>query len=279
MTDTTTTDVTDDGGEAQQQPILVQGDTGENDVATGDDGTDPGVSDDEAEDPNSTDVLPVNGVQGGRLMTPKIGDLVFVTTSAGLRARIGPNAAVARKNGQPVLRARGFRFTIRSIQAAGGRDWAQAERYWYALAYLSKDQKHADITVTSPVPGYQPTTPWRKKPRDHTYWQARGYHTGTDWAAPTGTHEIAVRSGTVHHRWDNTLGHIALLYADNDATYWYCHTSQYTTPDGGLVTKGQTIALVGHTGTGARGPHLHLEHRQGHTSSWAGPDLNPLDGW
>ena len=129
--------------------------------------------------------------------------------------------------------------------------------------------------VLSPVPGQAITTPYGKKPNNNTYWQARGHHTGADYACSTGTKVVAVLPGTVRTYSDKVLGRIVLLYADNGFTYWYCHLSKQVRTSG-RVLPGEVIGLAGMTGTGAAmGPHLHLEKRAGHTTSWAGKDLNP----
>lgn len=133
--------------------------------------------------------------------------------------------------------------------------------------------------VESPTPGVGIGTPWGAKPKDHTYWQARGHHTGDDYPAQSGTPVLAVLDGTVHERWDAVLGHVALLYTEvsgQPVTFWYCHLSSYARPNGTKVTAGQRIGRVGMTGTGAsRGPHLHLEIRHGHSMSWLGDDYPP----
>lgn len=129
--------------------------------------------------------------------------------------------------------------------------------------------------VISPVPGVGIGTPWGKKPNDNTYWQARGRHTGDDYPGNEGALVVAVLPGTIRYYTDTVLGLIILLYADNGYTYWLCHLSKRTTPPGRVVA-GQIVGRVGHTGTGAsRGPHLHMEKRAGHSTSWAGKDLKP----
>jgi murein DD-endopeptidase MepM/ murein hydrolase activator NlpD len=134
----------------------------------------------------------------------------------------------------------------------------------------------ADQRVESPCPGHPMSTPWGKKPNDDTYWQARGHHTGRDYACPTGTPVVAVLDGVIAYRTDTVLGLVVLLFAVNGNTYWYCHLSKRSAPVG-RVTAGQVLGYAGMTGTGAAmGPHLHFEERHGHTSSWAGEDFDPM---
>lgn len=140
------------------------------------------------------------------------------------------------------------------------------------------------VRVETPVPGVGIGTPWGKRPRGWpvkalvTYWRARWRHTGDDYPGDQGAPVVAVLDGTVDHLEDDVLGHVMLLYVELDGapyTFWLCHLSARLVPAGARVEAGQLVARVGQTGTGAQGPHLHLEKRAGHTRSWAGPDLLP----
>lgn len=110
--------------------------------------------------------------------------------------------------------------------------------------------------VASPVPGKAVTYAYGvKNPR-----YAAGYHTGEDYATPTGSSTVAVRSGTI--RWSNDAGGAygkwIGLDADNGRTYVYCHLSSRMVVAGTKVTAGQVIAKTGATGN-VTGPHLHFE--------------------
>lgn len=142
--------------------------------------------------------------------------------------------------------------------------------------------------IASPVPGFEITTPYGKRPNDGTYWQARGHHTGDDYADADGSGHVsgkpvvAVLGGRAFYRGrDKVLGNVVLLYATiggRPFTFWYCHLSGWaalTQRPGRIVTPGTVLGRVGQTGTGARGPHLHLEKRAGWTTSWSGADLAP----
>ncbi|MFJ9318806.1 peptidoglycan DD-metalloendopeptidase family protein [Streptomyces globisporus] len=86
-----------------------------------------------------------------------------------------------------------------------------------------------------------------------------GYHTGTDFPAPTGTLVKAVQAGVIsavgssgpygNHIRMNHPGGLGSLYA---------HLSSVAVQAGQSVAKGQTIGRVGSTGNSS-GPHLHLE--------------------
>ena len=110
--------------------------------------------------------------------------------------------------------------------------------------------------VASPVPGRKVTYPYGVKNSRY----AAGYHTGEDYAAPTGADVVAVRSGTI--RWSNdnggAYGKWMGLDADNGRTYVYCHLSVRGLAAGKKVEAGQVIGKVGATGN-VTGPHLHFE--------------------
>ena len=110
--------------------------------------------------------------------------------------------------------------------------------------------------AASPVPGRAVTYAYGvRNPR-----YAAGYHTGEDYATPTGSSAVAVRSGTI--RWSNDAGGAygkwVGLDADNGRTYVYCHLSSRLVASGTRVSAGQVIAKTGATGN-VTGPHLHFE--------------------
>jgi len=110
--------------------------------------------------------------------------------------------------------------------------------------------------VASPVPDKVVTYAYGvRNPR-----YAAGFHTGQDYATPTGSSALALRSGTI--RWSNdaggAYGRWIGLDADNGRTYVYCHLSSRLVAAGTRVSAGQVIAKTGATGN-VTGPHLHLE--------------------
>jgi murein DD-endopeptidase MepM/ murein hydrolase activator NlpD len=84
-----------------------------------------------------------------------------------------------------------------------------------------------------------------------------------DIAAPEGTQLYALSNGSVVDAWPTPNGNcgIGFTIATTDGLKWtYCHMS-YLEPavvPGALLTAGQPVGLVGHTGH-ADGPHLHLQ--------------------
>ncbi|MFI1466737.1 M23 family metallopeptidase [Streptomyces wuyuanensis] len=107
-----------------------------------------------------------------------------------------------------------------------------------------------------------------------TYGQAgsmwsSGYHTGLDFAAPTGTPVKAVHGGTIKSAgWSGSYGYRIVLELEDGTEVWYCHLSSMTVGVGQKVSTSETIGRVGATGN-VTGPHLHLEV---HTSGGDGID-------
>ncbi|MEU3910740.1 MULTISPECIES: M23 family metallopeptidase [unclassified Streptomyces] len=96
-----------------------------------------------------------------------------------------------------------------------------------------------------------------------------GYHTGLDFAAPTGTPVKAVGGGTVVSAgWSGAYGYRIVLRLDDGTEIWYCHLSSMSVTSGS-VGAGETIGRVGATGN-VTGAHLHLEVRKG------GSTVDPL---
>ncbi|MFI7301208.1 M23 family metallopeptidase [Streptomyces sp. NPDC050121] len=86
-----------------------------------------------------------------------------------------------------------------------------------------------------------------------------GYHTGLDFAAPTGTLIKAVHSGTVTEAgWAGSYGYRTILTLDDGTELWFCHQSSISVSVGQKVGTGDVIGRVGATGN-VTGPHLHLE--------------------
>jgi murein DD-endopeptidase MepM/ murein hydrolase activator NlpD len=102
---------------------------------------------------------------------------------------------------------------------------------------------------------------------------ASGYHTGVDFAVPTGTSVKAVASGrVVSAGWAGSYGYqVVIRHADGKYSQ-YAHLSALTVREGQTVGSGQRIARSGSTGN-STGPHLHFEVR---TGPGYGTDTDPL---
>jgi murein DD-endopeptidase MepM/ murein hydrolase activator NlpD len=84
-----------------------------------------------------------------------------------------------------------------------------------------------------------------------------GIHKGLDLSAPEGTPVYAANAGTVVLRRGFGLHGNTLVVAHGDGIAGlYLHLSQFCVREGDIVTAGQLIGRVGHTGA-ATGPHLH----------------------
>ncbi|WP_406060437.1 M23 family metallopeptidase [Streptomyces sp. NBC_01077] len=96
-----------------------------------------------------------------------------------------------------------------------------------------------------------------------------GYHTGLDFAAPTGTPLKAVHGGTVKSAgWSGSYGYRVVLELEDGTEVWYAHMSSMTVAAGQTVGTGETIGRVGATGN-VTGAHLHMEV---HTPGGSGLD-------
>ncbi|MFD4988957.1 M23 family metallopeptidase [Streptomyces sp. NPDC058374] len=103
-----------------------------------------------------------------------------------------------------------------------------------------------------------------------TMWSS-GYHTGLDFAAPTGTPLKAIHSGTIKEAgWAGSYGYRTILELEDGTELWYSHQSSMTVAAGQKVTTGDVIGRVGATGN-VTGPHLHLEVHPG-----GGDGVDPL---
>jgi len=90
----------------------------------------------------------------------------------------------------------------------------------------------------------------------------KSQHHGIDFAGKRGTEVIAVASGVVI-RSEKLSGYgnlVEIRHADGYTTR-YAHNQKNLVSVGDVVTKGQTIALLGATGR-ASGPHVHFEVRK-----------------
>ncbi|MFF9162292.1 M23 family metallopeptidase [Streptomyces longwoodensis] len=98
-----------------------------------------------------------------------------------------------------------------------------------------------------------------------------GYHTGLDFAAPTGTLIKAVHSGTITEAgWAGSYGYRTILTLDDGTELWFCHQSSISVSVGQKVGTGDVIGRVGATGN-VTGPHLHLEVHPGGAATGIDP--------
>lgn len=128
--------------------------------------------------------------------------------------------------------------------------------------------------MVNPVPGKKITSAYRI-PGKH--WSC-GYHTGVDYAAPTGTPVVACKFGKVLEAKDGvsfgpSYGLAVIIDHGQGVKAVYAHLSKINVKAGDKVAAGDKIGEIGSTGN-STGPHLHLEAR---ISPWryANKDIDP----
>ncbi|MFG2121519.1 M23 family metallopeptidase [Streptomyces sp. NPDC048710] len=131
---------------------------------------------------------------------------------------------------------------------AAAKKKAEEER----LAALAKQYRLPVVSYTITGTFGQPGSMW-----------SSGYHTGLDFAAPTGTLIKAIHSGTITEAgWAGAYGYRTILTLDDGTELWFCHQSSIGVSVGQKVSTGDVIGRVGATGN-VTGPHLHLEVHPG----------------
>ncbi|MFD4786551.1 M23 family metallopeptidase [Streptomyces sp. NPDC058459] len=162
-----------------------------------------------------------------------------------------------------------------AVKAAEAKEKAEADAEKKAetarLAALAKQ-------YTLPTSSYTITSTFGQA---GSMWSS-GYHTGLDFAAPTGTLIKAIHSGTVTEAgWAGAYGYRTILTLDDGTELWFCHQSSISVSAGQKVATGEVIGRVGATGN-VTGPHLHLEVHPGgqptgiDPAAWLhGKGLNP----
>ena len=139
---------------------------------------------------------------------------------------------------------------------------AQVKERNAALAAFAKqaEQQAAKIKLNLwhlPVIGYHLTATFG----EYGLWSS--YHTGLDFAAPSGTPIYAVANGVITSAsYDGSYGNKTVQTLDDGTELWYCHQTSYTVSSGETVRAGDLIGYIGSTGH-VTGPHLHLEVRPG----------------
>lgn len=96
--------------------------------------------------------------------------------------------------------------------------------------------------------------------RIHPIYKVRKLHTGMDFTAPSGTEIFATGDGQVINVQELRTGygkHVIIRHGFGYETL-YAHMSQIMVKKGQQVKRGETIGLIGNTGTSV-GPHLHYE--------------------
>ncbi|MGW8358677.1 transglycosylase family protein [Streptomyces wedmorensis] len=137
-----------------------------------------------------------------------------------------------------------------------------------AGASVGTQSAFARLLAWRPVSEAVISTPYRKPGG----WAA-GFHTGVDFAVPSGTAVWVVAAGTVVSAgWQGAYGNAVVIRHDDGMYSLYAHLSTTSAAEGQRVTAGQRIGLSGSTGN-STGPHLHFEVR---TSNSYSAHVDPL---
>ncbi|MFJ6410265.1 M23 family metallopeptidase [Streptomyces hydrogenans] len=202
---------------------------------------------------------------------------VYLQRTTGAGSAAGP----ARK---PVFRGR---------QGWDARDrvyWFRSGGHWYWTSHLWKYEQRTGgaggqgsaARPSRPAPGGGAATRGWTAPVESyvftgTYGErgswSRGYHTGQDFAVPSGTPVRAVGPGrVVRAGYAGAYGYEVVVRHPDGRYTQYAHLSRVDVSAGQSVSGGQRIARSGATGR-VTGPHLHFEVRTGPSF---GTDVHPL---
>ncbi|WP_055486898.1 M23 family metallopeptidase [Streptomyces sp. WMMB 322] len=180
-------------------------------------------------------------------------------TDAGeaLRSRILQQAQAQQSQAEAAARDAAIEKAADAAQAKAAKAKASAEaaeRQKAEEARLAKLAKSFKL----PLSGYQLTSQFGES---GSLWS--NGHTGTDFAAPSGTPIKAIHSGTIKEAgWAGSYGYRTILQLDDGTELWFSHQSSMNVSAGQKVRTGETIGRVGSTGN-VTGAHLHLEVHPG----------------
>ncbi|MFG2308802.1 M23 family metallopeptidase [Streptomyces sp. NPDC048566] len=188
-------------------------------------------------------------------------------TDAGeaLRARIMQQAesqqnqvdSAAQKAAETAAAKQAVALAAKQQDAAQAKEAAAKKKAEEEAAAKAEAERLAELakSYSLPTSSYTLTSTFGEA---GSMWSS-GYHTGLDFAAPTGTLIKAVHSGTVTEAgWAGAYGYRTVLTLDDGTELWFCHQSSISVSTGQKVATGDVIGRVGATGN-VTGPHLHLE--------------------
>ena len=189
----------------------------------------------------------VHNVRVGEFLKIPTEDGIFVTLSGNFDAlcgkdKVAPEDVLAANNLTREELTQGMLLFFPGVQHTG-----------FELALAN------GVGVALPLHGYE-SSPFGRRADPFTGQPSR--HSGVDIAAPEGS---TIRAGTdgrvIAAQYDSILGNYVQIQGQVGFSYVYGHMSQILTRVGAIVSTGQVIGLVGHTGY-ATGPHLHFEIRK-----------------
>jgi len=170
---------------------------------------------------------------------------------------LGTAAASEVAMEQTVSATRGYELTdaVTEASEAAEKEANQAARQAAKAEQEAAAQAAATPSRVTPTQNYNMTAYFGQS---GGYWSS-GYHTGQDFAAPTGTPVYAAHSGTVVEAgWGGAYGNVIVIQGDDGYQTRYAHNNSMSVSVGQQVSAGQQIATVGATGN-VTGAHLHFE--------------------
>ncbi|MEV0317654.1 M23 family metallopeptidase [Streptomyces sp. NPDC050658] len=197
------------------------------------------------------------------------------TTGAGeaLRARIMEQAENQQDQADDAVQKAAEEAAVKKAAAQAAAEQSAAEKKIAAAKAAAKKKAEEEArrkaeaerlaklakSYTLPLASYTLTSTFGQP---GSMWSS-GYHTGLDFAAPTGTPLKAIHTGTIKEAgWAGAYGYRTILELEDGTEIWYNHQSSMSVSVGQKVTTGDTIGRVGATGN-VTGPHLHLEIHPG----------------
>ncbi|MEU9732385.1 M23 family metallopeptidase [Streptomyces sp. NPDC048002] len=230
----------------------------------------PLISDDSADEPEpEASTSPLSSVG----MTTTDTEQGAADAGEALRARIMAQA----EQQQDQVDTKAAQAAAAAAEKAATEAAAKAEKEAKAKAAAAKEKAEQEAAAKAEAErlaklAKEYTLPTSSFTLTSTFGQAgsmwsSGYHTGLDFAAPTGTLLKAVHTGTITSAgWDGSYGYKTVLTLEDGTEIWYAHQSSISVSVGQKVNTGDVIGRVGATGN-VTGAHLHLEvHPEGSTS-------------
>ncbi|WP_318209282.1 M23 family metallopeptidase [Streptomyces sp. SJL17-1] len=221
------------------------------------------------------------------------GEWRWTSHAATYRQHTGASAATSAgggsRTGEPVFRGR------QGWDAQDRVYWFTSRGHWYWTSHAGKYRQRTGLSggtsqPSKPSEPSQPSKPaapsgssrgWTAPVSSYVYtgfygqrgaW-SKGYHTGQDFAVPTGTTVRSVGPGrVVTAGYGRSYGYEVVIRHPDGRYTQYAHLSRTDVSPGQSVSAGQRIARSGATGR-VTGPHLHFEVR---TTPYFGSDINPL---
>jgi biotin carboxyl carrier protein len=204
-------------------------------------------------------VLQTNGPQlaandSARVAAPNAASGVI---GSGTFSAVGREPVVSRDSDRDALDDASEATLVQEVEI-------QAEQRNEALGDLAQQAEKEAKNINAdqwvlPVAGYRLSAEFGQA---GSYWSS-GYHTGLDFAAPTGTPIKSIANGVVTDvGYEGAYGNQTIVPLEDGTEIWYNHQNSISVSVGDSVVAGQVIGTVGSTGN-VTGPHLHLEVRPG----------------